>query len=258
MKIIAEIGSNHCGDLDRAIEHIRVAKRMGADMVKFQAWNADEFVSVIRNKEMYETCKKYQVPVAWYKKLSDEGNVFFSVFDKKTLNILERTTDSKIYKIASGDFTNKELIDAVIKTGKEMFISDGGTTKKEQEEVAGYLRSHKVDYKLFYCNACYPPDSTYLLNLHDRYYEGFSDHSDSLITSVMAFVMEVKYYEKHFKTWDNESPDSPISISLWELNRIKTNVDEASKHLKFTERPSEEEKKVIPLIRRGHDGKRPQ
>lgn len=257
MKIIAEIGSNHCGDLDRAIEHVRVAKKMGADYVKFQAWDVDEFVSQMRNKEMYETCKKYQVPVSWYKALYNEGNVFFSVFDKKSLNELEKL-DCERYKIASGDFTNKELIDAVIKTGKEMFISDGGTTEKEREEVIAYLRSKKVDYKLFYCNACYPPDSTYLRNLNDRYYEGFSDHSDSLITPVIAYVLEVIYYEKHFKTWENNSPDSQISINPQGLREIKRNVDETAYHLKSTERPSLKERETLHLIRRGHDGKRPQ
>lgn len=257
MKIIAEIGSNHCGDLDRAIEHVRVAKKMGADYVKFQAWDVDEFVSQMRNKEMYESCKKYQVPVSWYKELLAKGNVFFSVFDKKSLNELEKL-DCERYKIASGDFTNKELVDAVIKTGKEMFISDGGTTPKEQEEVNKYLRSKKVNYKLFYCNACYPPKCTYMLNLSDRYYEGFSDHSNSLITPVIAFIHEIEYYEKHFKTRDNESPDSSISINPAELLEIKGNVEEAAFHFKRTDRPAKQELETIPLIRRGHDGKRPQ
>lgn len=48
--VIAEIGANHNGDMDLAVKMIDIAKRCGADCVKFQSWTKDSIFS----RQVYE------------------------------------------------------------------------------------------------------------------------------------------------------------------------------------------------------------
>ena len=80
--LIAEVGNNHFGDYESALEHIRVAKECGATAVKFQAWENSELVWGSMPLEFYEQCKFDSMQI---QSLIDYGQglgilVFFSIF----------------------------------------------------------------------------------------------------------------------------------------------------------------------------------
>jgi sialic acid synthase SpsE len=54
VEIIAEIGVNHDGSIDKAKNLITAAKESGADYAKFQFYNTDDLVALKHKKAKYQ------------------------------------------------------------------------------------------------------------------------------------------------------------------------------------------------------------
>lgn len=219
--IIAEAGSNHNGSLEQAKKLIDVAKESGADAVKFQLFRARTLypkkqieVKYLRNigiKEgLYNIIKKFEMPLDWVKKLygyaKERGIDFMATpFDLNSVRILNSYVD--VFKIASYESMFMDLICAIKKTGKPIFISTGGST---EEEISLLIHNILFDYLdktvLLHCIAKYPaPLEQVNLNvipyLAARYVVtvGYSDHTESpIIAPVVAVALGAKVIEKHF------------------------------------------------------------
>jgi len=264
--IVAEVGSNHCCDLNKALRLVDVARNCGADIVKFQAWDADRFVSKNRDPKQYEVIKKFEIPRRWYKRLAFK-DVFYSVFNPEIVDHLESVTNPPLYKIASGDFTNMSLIDYVARTKKQIFISCGGATCMEQSifwRRFGYAYTvekrhfdHLLSVVCFHCVVAYPAQSAHLGDFLSLQH-GYSDHTKGILAPCLAVVKGAKVIEKHIKLERCDTPDDPHSLEPMEFKRMVKLIRETENHLAITaDRPYEEERPYMKMIRRGKDGLRP-
>ena len=137
-KIIAEIGQNFNGDIDIAIKLILEAKKNGADIAKFQLYNAKELFSIEGNP-WYEYNCSTELSYNDAKKLKqvcDDNDIEFmaSAFDVERVDWLEDIGVLK-HKIASRSIFDQDLISKVLKTNKPTFISLGMWNKEELPEI---------------------------------------------------------------------------------------------------------------------------
>ena len=197
MKIIAEVGSNLL-TLDDGLKSIVLAKDAGADIVKFQWYSSEDLYGFPGHiPELFP--QRWLINFA--DKAADVGIGFAcTVFSPVMINWVAPMVD--VIKIASSDMLYRPLIDAALRTGKEVIISTGGHTETEIELLKDYLADHKDRVRLMYCNAEYP---TYKLDprwLEDTVFDGFrrglSDHSKEIyMPAIMARERGIDYIEKH-------------------------------------------------------------
>ena len=230
--IIAEVGVNHEGSMRRAKELIDLAKRGGADAVKFQTYKAETLAS--KNSPSYwdlkkepttsqhELFKKYDsFGSSEYLRLanycSEVGIDFCSTpFDDKAIKLLDPLM--QFYKIASADITNTPFLRKIAEVGKPIVMSTGASTMNEINNAVNILdKSGCKQLALLHCILNYPTDNNkahlgMITGLQKKSYPGmvigYSDHTlpnkemDSLIT---AYILGARIIEKHF-TFDKTLP----------------------------------------------------
>lgn len=221
MEIIAEIGQNHNGDIGLALEMIHSVKENGADVAKFQLYDAVKLFPK-ENNPWYEYNCKTELTREQVHLLNEECkkvNIEFmaSVFDHERILWLEEI-GVKRHKIASRSINDIELINAICKTGKPLLVSLGMWYKKELPFIP---TKSKVDF--LYCISKYP---TSLEDLHFKdvdfiKYSGFSDHTIGVNAPIAAMARGAGIIEKHF-TIDKKmyGPDHEGSMIPHELKFI--------------------------------------
>ena len=123
--IIAEIGINHDGKLRNVINLINLAKKAGADAVKFQLFQPDtlakkndlkkyKLFKKKPNQTLYEMWKSLMLKKEWLKKIKNHTNKLkidlgFSIFDSESLKLIKKI-NTKFIKIASSDLTDHNLL----------------------------------------------------------------------------------------------------------------------------------------------------
>ena len=156
--VIAEAGVNHNGDENLAFELIDIAKSAGADIVKFQLFQAEKLTTHkaelaeyqkknIPTDELhsqYDMLKKLELSPSVFLRLADycsiQGIEFLSTaFDADSLNFLVDDIGIKKLKIASGELTNAPFLLDHAKTGLDIILSTGMSTLNEIEEALGVL-----------------------------------------------------------------------------------------------------------------------
>tara|TARA_B100000214_G_C23939832_1_gene615144 strand:- start:778 stop:1470 length:693 start_codon:yes stop_codon:yes gene_type:complete len=219
LEIIAEIGQNHNGDLELACELIRKAKICGADVAKFQLYDAKNLFPKEGNEWYEYNCKtelSFEDVEMLDRVCKEEGIEFMaSVFDIKRISWLE-DLNVKRYKIASRSIHEENLINAVIETGKPVLISLG---MWKQESFPSY--SGNISY--LYCISKYPTPLNELdfSKIDFSSYAGFSDHTEGVVAPITALARGAKIIEKHF-TIDKtmHGPDHSGSMTPEELTEI--------------------------------------
>ena len=219
MEIIAEIGQNHNGDLELACELIKKAKICGADVAKFQLYDAKNLFPKEGNEWYEYNCKtelSFEDVEMLDRVCKEEGIEFMaSVFDIKRISWLE-DLNVKRYKIASRSIHEENLINAVIETGKPVLISLG---MWKQESFPSY--SGNISY--LYCISKYPTPLNELdfSKIDFSSYAGFSDHTEGVVAPITALARGAKIIEKHF-TIDKtmHGPDHSGSMTPEELTEI--------------------------------------
>ena len=246
--IVAEIGINHDGSLDKLKKMIDVAKECGADAVKLQVMTGYDLVAGEVPFTFGKGTKKYTEDLAelFYKRrIKDEwlpiiydysqeaGIICFSTpFSKETVDLLEQV-DNPIYKISSGDITHLPLIDYIAKKQKPMIMSTGKSTLADVDEAVGIIRkNNNNNFALLHCISSYPtPYDKLNLRVMETLSNtfqctvGFSDHSEGYISSVAAVCMGAKIIEKHFTlNKDDYGPDHWFSLDPKELKILVENI----------------------------------
>lgn len=235
--IIAEIGINHCGKLDKAIYLIDQAVRCGADAVKFQTFNTGTLVRQdeikmpyqIRSSEnaetQFEMLKKVELDRKSHVCLMDhcaKRNIDFisTPYDTESADMLVEL-GVKILKVASTDTNNLPFLRYLKSLDVPLIISTGVT---EMWELVRIIEIFKVkpsaEVALLHCVSNYPAPLEDL-NLHCILYletvfgypVGFSDHSDSIDVGAYAVAAGAKIVEKHF-TFDKSAPGPDHKSSL--------------------------------------------
>src|SRR5256885_72006 len=139
MEIIADVGQNHNGDIGQAVELIHVAKECGADVAKFQVYDARALFPPKEKNEWFDYNCKTELTRGQLQLLSKEcdkeGIEFLaSVFDVERIAWLEEV-GVKRYKIASRSIHERELIIALGKTRKPLLVSLGFWDEKEFPKI---------------------------------------------------------------------------------------------------------------------------
>jgi sialic acid synthase SpsE len=239
--IIAEIGSNHDGSLERAKELITLSKKAGADAVKFQSFTAEGLFNPLRPTEgstpenilAWETHPAYKViegltlPEAWHSELKEfagnEGITFLSApFDDGRAELLN-SLGVEAFKIASGDITNIPLLKKVASFKKPVILSTGASFLGEVEEAILAIReAGNTDIALLHCVSLYPPDFSEvnllaMKTMADAFSltVGISDHTPGSTVALGAVALGAKFIEKHITT-DNSlpGPDHPYAMTV--------------------------------------------
>lgn len=153
--IIAEAGVNHNGSLELALQLVEAASAAGADVVKFQTFNAEQLVTNRAKKAEYQAentqnngnqldmLKKLQLSHADHllliKKCDELGIRFMSTaFDSESLQFLAQL-QLPVMKIPSGEITNAPLLLQYARTGADIILSTGVSTLSEIRDALGVL-----------------------------------------------------------------------------------------------------------------------
>jgi N-acetylneuraminate synthase/N,N'-diacetyllegionaminate synthase len=221
MEIIAEIGQNHNGDMALARRLIQEAKRAGADVAKFQLYDARALFPKEGNEWFDYNCRT-ELSRADIEMLAEECRrvdieFMASVFDVERIAWLEQIGMQR-YKVASRSVGDQELIGAIARTGKRMLVSLGFWHAPRFPDISA---PGGVDY--LYCVAKYPaPLSDLKLGAVDFHrHAGFSDHTIGIDAAMMAFSRGARIVEKHF-TLDKTTygPDHSGSMTPDELQQL--------------------------------------
>lgn len=247
--IIAEIGSNHNRDLDRARSLIDIAKGCGCNAVKFQSYTADGIYSIYtprisemegRSKEgetPHELIKRIEMPLEWHPILKDYcdtiGITFCSTpFDETMVDILE-DVGTPFYKVASYEITHYPLLAKIARTGKPVILSTGNSGLDDIEDAIDILERHGcTTYALLHCVSQYPAKYEdvhlrCLLTLETAFecVVGFSDHTTDSLSSAVAVSMGASIIEKHITLSKNDfGPDHSFSLEPEELKKFVRNI----------------------------------
>ncbi|MCB0344577.1 MAG: N-acetylneuraminate synthase family protein [Bdellovibrionales bacterium] len=229
MEIIAEIGQNHNGEMNLAIELIHAAKECGADVAKFQVYDARALFPKEGNEWFEYNCKtelsREQLMLLSQECKKVDIEFMASVFDVERVGWLEECGVER-YKVASRSVKDAALIDAIAATGKPILVSLGMWDGPEFPQING---SAKVDF--LYCVSKYPTPLEDLKLAHVDFaesYAGFSDHSEGITAAIVACSRGARILEKHF-TLDQSmyGPDHVCSMcpkELTNLHRIKSEI----------------------------------
>ena len=155
IKIIAEIGVNHDGQLDRALSLIGACAEAGADYAKFQAFRTDDVLSADAERAAYQTDRLGEGTQAdMVRALELSPNDFRAVvaeckargitflatpFDDASLDLIVDDLGSRTVKIGSGDLDNLPLLVRAAAKGVDMIVSTGMATLGEIEIAVGAL-----------------------------------------------------------------------------------------------------------------------
>lgn len=248
--IIAELSGNHGHDIEIAKKTIKSMKESGANAVKLQTYTPDT-ITIDSDKEyfqinhgtlwdgqnMYNLYKKAYTPWEWHKELQEYAKslelIFFSApFDKTAVDFLEEL-NIPVYKIASPEITDINLIEYVASKNKPIIISTGVATLSEiQEAIDACLRMGNDKIILLKCTSAYPtplkdvnlktiPHMKELFNV----FVGLSDHTLGIAAPIGAVTLGAKVIEKHYiLSKDISSPDKEFSLTPEEFKLMVESI----------------------------------
>ena len=236
--VIAEVGINHEGDINKALEMVDAAKQSGADCVKFQSHIVDkEMIKTdITPKNareplwnIIERCQLTEQEEHEVKEYCDKKGILYmcTPFSREASDRLEKMGVSS-YKIGSGECNNLPLLEHIAKKGKPVILSTGMNDLKSVERSVNIFEKHKRPYMLMHCTSMYPtPYEKVRLAAVGQLIEyfkvpvGLSDHSYGIYTCLGAVALGASSLEKHFTiTREWPGPDIPISIEPGELKEM--------------------------------------
>lgn len=283
--VIAEAGVNHNGDRDLARELVAVAARAGADLVKFQTFDADRLTTHAATQTPYQkrNTGKRESQHAMLKRLelsADDhamlighckrhGIGFFSTgFDEQSIDLLLSLGIERL-KVPSGEITNLPYLRKIGTSGKPVIVSTGMATLDEVRAAvdaltaAGTPREHVT---VLQCTTDYPaPVATANLRAMVAMGEaldvafGYSDHTAGIETAIAAVALGATVIEKHF-TLDRAlpGPDHKASLEPEELAALVTSIRNVEAALgDGVKRVTESEAINKPIVRKSLVAARP-
>ena len=276
--IIAEAGVNHNGDVGTAMHMIDVAKKAGADAVKFQTFKAEQVISRFAGKAAYqkrtsnpnesqlEMIRRYELSEADHKSLikhcRKRGIVFLSApFDIGSIDLLRRL-GLKVFKIPSGEITNLPYLKKIGSMGKRIILSTGMSDMPEVKNAVRVLErsgTSKKKITVLHCNTEYPTpyrdvNLLAMLTLRDKLKVrvGYSDHTPGIEVAIAAVALGACVIEKHFTLDRNmPGPDHKASLEPVELKAMVEAVRNIEQAMGSGEKkPSSSELKNLCVVRK--------
>lgn len=248
IRIIAEIGINHDGDVRKAFKLVEAAKMCGADIAKFQMhlpkeqMLPDTTTADYVDGSIYDLLTKVSLSKQDFKKIKqccDDNDIEFmcTPFSIKAIDWLEEIGVSR-YKVGSGELTKLDFVEYLAKKGKPVFFSTGMATLSQVKEALDLFSRFLDEIVIMQCTSLYPPTHNQIdLNVLDSYKElidtypgnrialGFSDHSLDNYACIGSVAKGVKFIEKHF-TLDkqDQGPDHSISADITDFKALVRDI----------------------------------
>jgi sialic acid synthase len=247
--VIAEVGHNHQGDLEKCKAIFKAAAASGADAVKLQKrdnktlFTREMYDSPYHSENAYGTTygehrEALEFDRAQYVELGDYakslGLIFFSTaFDERSAEFLE-SINCGAYKIASGDLNNTALLEVVANFGKPMIISTGGATLAEATRAYDTIMPINQNLCMLQCTSGYPaPYEELNLRVIETFRRefpdiviGLSSHDSGIAMPLVAYMLGARVFEKHFtlnRTW--KGSDQAFSLEPSGLRRVVRDLE---------------------------------
>lgn len=224
--IIAELGTSHGGNLDRAFEMIDAVSGVGCDAVKVQIVYADEILHPKSGKVklpcgevlLYERFKALEVPLSFYKKIREyahKKHLMFSasVFGMKSLGDLS-SLSPEFFKVASPELNHYPLIKEIAKKNMPIILSTGVSRLGDIEYAIDEIRrvNKNAPLAILHCITSYPaPETEYNISLIENLSRifsvptGLSDHSlHPFFVPLLSLAFSSCIIEKHLCLSKNE------------------------------------------------------
>lgn len=231
--IISEIGINHNGSLDKALQLIAAAKDAGADAVKFQKRKLENIYSksVLEDANNSEWTFDYLIPVLKDCELSEKDyrkiketcskldlDLIVTPFDEDSASFVA-SLNVAAFKIASADMTNLNLIRKCASYGQPLFISTGMWSESDIINCVGIFKKENIHFALLHAQSSYPaPYQNLNMGFIKRLKEisglvGYSGHERGTFIPIAAVALGSRIIEKHI-TFDknDKGPDHKASM----------------------------------------------
>jgi len=234
--VIAELGVNHDGRLDRALELTQAAADAGADAVKLQYFETDRLLSSAAKLAAYQQAAGEADPVEMLRRLELPLESMARVIEKAhalglhalvtvfSVELVGRAAELPwdAFKSASPDIVHRPLLEALAATGRPLLVSTGASEMDEIERAASWLRNCGARERtaLLHCVSSYPaaPADAALLGIVAlrRAFDvpiGYSDHTCLDAIGAAAVACGAAVLEKHL-TYDPRAagPDHAASL----------------------------------------------
>lgn len=275
--IIAEAGVNHNGILNNALKMVDIAKKSGADAIKFQTFVPELVISRYAKKADYQVVstgnsqesqldmvRKFRLTFEEFLLINDyckqiKIQFLSTPFDLHSIEFL-RTLNMQYWKIPSGEITNLPYLIKIAQTYVPIILSTGMSTIEEIGDALKVLREYGCgEVTLLHCTTEYPaPYAEVNLRVMDTLRRefhvsvGYSDHTSGIEVPIAAVAMGATVLEKHF-TLDRqmEGPDHKASLEPDELKAMVSAIRNIEVALGSGEKkPSFSEIKNIPIARK--------
>jgi N,N'-diacetyllegionaminate synthase len=245
--IIAEAGVNHNGDIHLAKKLIDVAAEAGADLVKFQTFNADRLVTESASKADYQKVsgsenesqhamlRNLELTAAMHHELiahcALRGVGFFSTgFDIQSIDMLV-SLGQELFKIPSGEITNLPYLRHIGKLEKDVILSTGMSSMDEIESAINVLEesgTSRARTTVLHCTTAYPAPMIdvnlhAMQSIHTKFgvNVGYSDHTLGIEIALAAVALGASVIEKHFTLNRTlPGPDHKASLEPKELESM--------------------------------------
>ena len=237
--VMAEVGINHEGDLDKAIQCVEAAVEAEAECIKFQCHITEaEMIPTdmkpgeISDDRLWDIIKRCELTEEeeWRLKLrcDEKGILYLSTpFSREAADRLD-SFGVPAFKIGSGECNNLPLIEHVARWRKPVILSTGMNDIPSIARSVDVLKKNGCPFMIMHCTSMYPtPYERVRLNAVPELAGAFgvpvglSDHSIGIYTCLGAVAVGACVLEKHFtfsRSWPG--PDIPISIEPNELAEL--------------------------------------
>tara|TARA_Y100000588_G_scaffold302581_1_gene324869 strand:+ start:12782 stop:13837 length:1056 start_codon:yes stop_codon:yes gene_type:complete len=243
--IIAEIAQAHDGSLGMAHQYVDAVASAGADAIKFQTHiaNAESTLGEPwrvkfsrQDATRYDYWSRMEFSFDQWHGLAlhaqEQGLLFLSsAFSIEAVDLLQEV-GMPAWKVASGEVSNRPLLDHMLLTGNPLLFSTGMSSWQELDETVTWMREQEASFAIFQCTTAYPcPPETVGLNIlaeiQDRYHcpVGLSDHSGVIYPGLAAAALGADMVEVHV-TLSREmfGPDVTSSVTTSELHQLVEGV----------------------------------
>jgi sialic acid synthase len=241
--IIAEAGINHNGSVEKAKELIALAKRAGANAVKFQKRTINRILTKEGLNKPYTTPNSFgptygehkeflELSFEQFRELKEYADLIripftASGWDEESVDFLDEL-GVPFFKMASADLTNFPLLEHTAKKNKPMIISTGMANLEQVIEAYEVISVHNKQVAILQCTSSYPTLNTDIhLNVIRKYQKtfpqaviGYSGHEKGIAISTAAVALGAKVVERHF-TIDRTMKGGDHAASLEEPGLTK-------------------------------------
>jgi N-acetylneuraminate synthase/sialic acid synthase len=260
--VIAEIGHNHQGSVDKAKQLFRQAKECGVNAVKLQKRDNRTLYTKAMLSKPYENENSFGATYGAHREALEFGRaeylelqryaaelgiaLFATAFDMRSADFLAEL-GMPVFKLASGDLTNLPLLRHLARFQRPMLLSTGGGTMADVQRAYDAIMPINPRLCLLQCTAIYPvePEEMNLRvigALRERFPDvvvGLSDHFNGIAMSVAAYVLGARVIEKHFTlnhTWkgtDHAFSLEPLGMRkmVRDLRRVRVALGDGVKRI---------------------------